>query len=224
MKTQVINCPADELARGSYSTLSGAVRRMLVLALAAQVVLTCAGREVATVIYGSKIPPEQYETMGWTLAIMSVGLWAWAAQTVLSRGYYALGKTWEPTLLGTLTVVLTYPLYYYLAKRGVLGLAGASSFAISLYTVVLALRLRRYFAGVSDHYGVFVLRAVPAVAVGVVAGWAARIPLSEAPVFVRGALAGTAGALVFGGAAYLLRMSELLEVVAWGMRKVRRRA
>ena len=207
----------------AYTTLSSAVRRMLVLALAAQVVLTCAGREVATVIYGSKIPAHQYATMGMTLGIMSLGLWAWAAQTVLSRGYYALGKTWEPTVLGTLTVVLTYPLYYYLARVGTLGLAGASAFAISLYTIVLAWRLRRYFVGVPDHYGAFILRAVPAVAAGVAAGWAVRLPLSDAPVLLRGALAGTAGALVFGAVAYVLRMTELTEVVTWGLRKVRRR-
>ncbi len=207
----------------AYSTLSNAVRRMLVLVCAAQVVLTCAGREVATIIYGSKIPPHQYATMGWTLAIMSLSLWAWAAQTVLSRGYYALGKTWEPTVLGTATVVATYPIYWALTKEGALGLAAASSIAISLYTLVLAIRLRRHFAGAADHYGSFVLRAVPSVALGIVAGWGVRIPLATAPVLIRGAAAGTVGVLAFAAAAYLLRLSELEEVMGWGMQRLRRR-
>lgn len=208
----------------AYRTLSHAVRRMLVLALAAQVVLTCAGREIAAVIYGGKIPAEQYATMAWTLGIMCIGLWAWAAQTVLSRGFYALGKTWEPTLIGTLTVVLSYPLYHWLAHRGAVGLAAASAAAITLYTVVLAVRLRRYFKGTPDQFGSFALRAIPAVAIGIAAGLALRSPLADVPVFVRGAIVGTAGAIVFFAVAYAVRLPELGDVVSWMISKVRRRS
>ncbi|HOE50319.1 MAG TPA: murein biosynthesis integral membrane protein MurJ [Polyangiaceae bacterium] len=208
----------------AYTTLSTAVRRMLVLALAAQVVLTTAGQEIATVIYGRKIPHDQYVTMGWVLGIMSVGLWAWAAQTVLSRGYYALGKTWEPTLLGTSIVVLAYPMYWAMAGYGAIGLAASSAIAISVYTVVLAIRLRAYFPNVADHYGRFLLRFFPAVFAGIACGLAARTLLTDTHLLIRGSIAATAGVAVFGIVAYALRAEELRDVVAWGMQKARRRS
>jgi putative peptidoglycan lipid II flippase len=207
----------------AYDTLSTAVRRMLVLALASQVVLTTAGQEVATVIYGGKIPQDQYVLMGWVLGIMSLGLWAWAAQTVLSRGFYALGKTWEPTLLGTITVVVTYPVYWGVARYGALGLAGASALAISLYTLVLAVRLRRYFPGVADHYVRFALRFGLAVTVGIASGLAVRFSLADAHMLLRGGAAASVGVVLFGAVAYALRAEELRDVVAWGVGKVRRR-
>jgi putative peptidoglycan lipid II flippase len=152
---------------------------------------------------------------------MSLGLWAWAAQTVLSRGFYALGKTWEPTLLGTLTVIVTYPLYHLMAQRGALGLAAASSVAISTYCVLLVWRLRRHFPHIPDEYGRFLLRIVPAVAVGIGAGLGVRLVLSNAHMLARGSLAGGAGVLVFAVVAHLLRLPELRDVVRWGLRKAR---
>jgi putative peptidoglycan lipid II flippase len=215
---------AEEKQGEAYETLSSAVRRMLVLALASQVVLTTAGQEIATVIYGGKIPAEQYVTMGWTLGIMSLGLWGWAAQTVLSRGFYALGKTWEPTLLGTLTVVVTYPMYHLISRHGALGLACASSVAISAYCLLMVIRLRSHFAGVRDHYGAFALRMIPSVATGIIVGLALRRVFADSHMLVRGAMAGTSGTAAFGAVALMLRTEELREVVSWALGKVRRKA
>src|SRR5690606_38737678 len=79
------------IARGegsqAYTTLAGAVRRMLVLAFAAQVVLTGAGRGISMLVYGGRIAPEQHAAIGVALACFSLGLWAWAAQTVVARGF-----------------------------------------------------------------------------------------------------------------------------------------
>jgi putative peptidoglycan lipid II flippase len=119
------------LAKGeraqAYQTLATATRQMLVLAFGAQVVLTVAGTEIATVVYGPKLPPEQHAAIGTALALMSLGLWAWAAQTVVARGFYAMGNTWLPTIVGTILVVLAYPVYAALgAAMGTDGLASAS--------------------------------------------------------------------------------------------------
>jgi putative peptidoglycan lipid II flippase len=214
---------AQDQRADAYQTLSSAVRRMLVLALASQVVLTTAGQEIATVIYGGKIPADQYVTMGWTLGIMSLGLWGWAAQTVLSRGFYAMGKTWEPTLLGTLTVVFAYPMYHVVSRYGALGLALASSVAISVYCLLLVVRLRSYFVGTPDFFGRFALRMGPAVVVGIGAGMGVRYALADAHMLLRGGVAGTVGALVFVAVALVLKAEELREVLSWGLDKVRRR-
>ncbi|MCL2824625.1 MAG: murein biosynthesis integral membrane protein MurJ, partial [Polyangiaceae bacterium] len=202
----------------AYSALSSSVRRMLVLAIASQVALAAAGQEAATIIYGGKIPQDQYVTMGWVLGIMSLSLWAWAAQTVIARGYYALGRTWEPTVIGTAIVVLAYPIYWAAAPYGALGLAGASALSISAYTVVLALRLRKYFPGIADHYRKFALRFGASAAVGTGAGLFVRHILSDAQMLVRGSVAASVGVLAFCAVAFLLRAEELREVVTWAMR------
>jgi putative peptidoglycan lipid II flippase len=62
----------------------------------------------------------------------------WCAQTIISRGFFALKDTWTPTLVGTGAWLLTLPAYYLLTQRmGVRGLALASTIGIFLYAVVL---------------------------------------------------------------------------------------
>ena len=207
----------------AYETISKSVRHMLVLALAAQVVLATAGQEIATVIYGGRIPPDQYTTIGWVLGIMSLSLWAWAAQTVLARGFYALGKTWEPTLLGTAVVLLALPAYWALASYDALGLAIASALSITAYTLVLGVRLRKHFPGVADHYGQFALRFGAAVAAGTGCGMIVRNQLANAPMLYRGCVAATTGVALFCIVAYTLRAEELREVLTWGIGQLRQR-
>ncbi len=215
----------------AYATLAAAVRRMLVLALGAQVALTCAGAEIARVIYGSRLPDEQHESIGLALAIMCLGLWAWAAQTVIARGFYALGKTWLPSLLGSAVVLAAFPVYVVLGDRaGVAGLAASSSLAISAYVLVLALFLRREFPGVPDGFGAFALRAVPGVAVGIGAGFGLErllppgwVPL-PAPLdaLVHGAVLGGVGGAADLAALFARRLPEVPEVTNLVRRRQRR--
>ncbi|MFT5683920.1 MAG: putative peptidoglycan lipid II flippase [Myxococcota bacterium] len=208
----------------AYGLLSGAVRRMLVLAFGAQVALTAAGPEIARVIYGDRLLAGQSDAIGLTLGAMSLGLWAWTAQTVVSRGFYALGKTWIPTLLGTGTVLVFYPLYVYLrGQLGVTGLALASSAAITVYVILLIAFLRRRFPGEPDGYGAFFVRVVPATVAGLLAGVGLR-QVIEIPIpLLQGAVLGIAGGMVFLAVALLMRVPELSEVISLITDKVGRR-
>lgn len=206
------------VARGeraaAFRTLSGAVRRMLVLAFAAQVALTAAGPEVARVVYGSRLLPGQHAAIGAALAVFCAGLWAWAAQTVISRGFYAQGRTWLPTVVGSLVVLAALPVYWVLRERlGMLGLATASSLAISAYVVVLIVLLRRDFAGESDGYGAFAARTIPAVLAGLAAGLLLRQVLPAWPALVRGAVLGSAAVAVYAAGVIAMRVAEVKEVV-----------
>lgn len=214
---------AQDKREEAYTTLSGAVRRMLVLSLGAQVALTCAGPEIARVIYGPRLPASQHLAIGVALGLLSLGLWGWAAQTVLARGFYALGKTWLPTVLGTVVTVLAYPLYALLRQQvGVEGLALASASAISAYVLLLGWRLRREFPGVPDGYGAFALRVLPAVAVGIAGGLALRSVITVDPPLIRGALLAVAGLGLFTATAWMTRLPELREVGALLLRRLRR--
>jgi putative peptidoglycan lipid II flippase len=222
---------------------------MLVLALGAQVALTVAGAEIAAVIYGSRLLPGQHAAIGLALALMGLGLWAWAAQTVLARGFYALGKTWIPSLLGTAVVAVVWPVYGLLGGwLGTAGLAAASTIGISTYVLALGFFLRREYRPARDGFGAFALRAAPAVVAGIGAGFGARAALlALVPGGAAGALdaaligtplsvgAHTIGALVQGGGlaalglgTYLLaaraaRVPGLAEVQGMVLRRFRRR-
>ena len=79
-------------------------------------------------------------------AVLGLGLAGWAAQTVISRGFYALGNTWLPTLVGTAIAIVMTPLYVVLRQQwGAVGLAVASAIAISVYVLLLGWLQRRRF-------------------------------------------------------------------------------
>ena len=79
-----------------------------------------------------------------TLSLFSIGLFAWGAQYILARGFYATRDTITPAVVGTALTVLNLPVYWLLVRRAQhLGLALASTIGIILYTVVLFVLLIR---------------------------------------------------------------------------------
>jgi putative peptidoglycan lipid II flippase len=133
----------------AYGTLAHAVRLMLFVTFAAQVCLTLAGVEASYLIWGflsHRFSTADAEATGLVLAFLSLGLAGWAAQTVISRGFYALGSTWLPTIVGTAVAFCAVPLYVLLRQEyGAIGLAIASAVAILLYVLLLGwLQYRRF--------------------------------------------------------------------------------
>jgi putative peptidoglycan lipid II flippase len=97
------------------------------------------------VFSNTRLHPSDFQATGNALAIFSLGMFAWAAQYVFSRGFYATQNTWTPALVGTITTVVTLPFYWFLVhKYQYLGLALASSGGIFLYMLVLFLLLNRH--------------------------------------------------------------------------------
>ena len=210
----------------AYATLVKACRAMLVLAFAAQVGFTVAGPQVAEVIWGTaRFTTADLEMIGGFTGLFCLGLWAWAAQTVVSRGFYAMQNTWAPTLLGTGVMVAAYPLYVALGERlGGYGLVIASSVAISTYVALLSLWLRRKMAdGEARGLWDLLLRMGIAVAIGVAAGEGVEQVLPALPALVSGAIAGGIGVGVALGAGWALRVAEVTEVVGLVVGKVRRK-
>ena len=81
---------------------------------------------------------------GQALAYFSIGMFAWGAQYILARGFYATRDTITPAIVGTLMTALNIPVYWWLAHHmRYRGLAFASSLGIIAYTVVLFILLNR---------------------------------------------------------------------------------
>jgi len=197
----------------AYATLMRATRAMLVLAFCAAAGLMVAGAEVAEVIWGtSRFDPAATAEIGLYCAILCLGLWAWSAQLLVTRGFYATGNTWLPTLLGTVVLGAALPVYGFLGTRhGGVGLAAASSLAISAYVAVLALWLRRTLEVPRSVPGIAwtTIRLAMAAGVGVSLGrWLDGL-LGAWPALPRGGVAGGLAALLTLGVASLLRVEEV---------------
>jgi len=215
----------------AYAVLSRAVRLMLLLIFAAQVCLTLCGFEAAYLIWGlfsSRFSVADAEATAMILVFLSLGLSAWAAQTVISRGFYALGSTWLPTTVGTIIAAVSVPLYVVLRQTfGAVGLAVASSIAITVYVGVLGLLQRRRFEreaaaratmlddapGMLDGF----IRMAIAAALAIVIGFGARqvllfvLPgIGLAALLIRAAALCTLGVAAYVATARLLRLDELV--------------
>lgn len=157
--------------------LSRALRNVALLALAAQIVLTCAGPDIAALVYGrTRLAPDEIASVAQALTLCALGLAAWAAQPLLARGFYALGNTWTPALLGTAVALAAWPLYGIARERfGIAGLAVTSALAISAHAVVLyaflARRLRHAGAQRPPGLVAFTLRACVCSIVSLGIGW-----------------------------------------------------
>ncbi|MGH9469054.1 MAG: murein biosynthesis integral membrane protein MurJ [Terriglobia bacterium] len=79
-----------------------------------------------------------------TLGMFSIGMFAWGAQNILSRGFYAARDTITPAVAGTAMTFLNLPVYWILCRElQHLGLALASSIGVIVYCVILFVLLNR---------------------------------------------------------------------------------
>jgi putative peptidoglycan lipid II flippase len=93
---------------------------------------------------GSKMSEAELASTGAALAVFSLGMFAWGAQNILARGFYAARDTITPAVVGTALTFLVLPLYWFLSHRyQYLGLALASSSGIIAYTLLLFVLLNR---------------------------------------------------------------------------------
>lgn len=228
----------------AYRVLARAVRLMLVAILGAQVCLTVAGFEAVYVIwglFGSRFTVADAQATADALVLLSLGLGGWAAQTVISRGFYALGSTWLPTLVGTAITIAMIPLYVVLRIHfGADGLAVASSVAILVYVFVLGALQRRRFdreaaargtslAGVPGMLSA-ALRLAAAAFVAMAVGLAIRallVPMipgvGALALFARGIVLCGAGIAVYVLMARLFGITELADLAGMLTRRFRRR-
>jgi putative peptidoglycan lipid II flippase len=203
------------------ATLGAALKPTLLLACAAHAALAVAGEDVIALVYGRRLLDARAiagiaEALRWA----ALGLGAWAVQPLLARGFYALGNTWLPALLGTLVAALAYPLYVALREGdGTRGLALASSIAISAYVAALALLLARRLGARArvPAAASYVARAAIAVALAILAGDALELawPPVHGPfgLAARGLVLGSASGVFTLGLARTLGLREATSLV-----------
>jgi putative peptidoglycan lipid II flippase len=162
----------------------------------------------------------------------AVGIFAWSAHSVITRGFYALQDSRTPVIVGTLVTLIFIPLNSPLKDlMGVSGLALATSIAATIHMVSMLYLLRRRLNGIEGgrlltSLGKILTASIAASAVCwlVYRPFVARL---ESPdlhgarthALVVLVVCLTVSTIVYGGLALLLRMEEVAVVT----RMLRRR-
>ena len=97
------------------------------------------------------------------LQFLLMGVPAWGIQQVLVRGFYAHNDTIKPTIVGTLVTGVSIVFYYYgIEYCDAIGVALASTLAITLYMFVLCIVWRVwYYKGVlSGLFSTFIITSI----------------------------------------------------------------
>ena len=124
---------------GEMRSLLDTLLRHLALVIPLSALFVVLRREIVVICYqrgrfGAGATDLTAEALGWLM----VGAVAFAAQTVVVRGFYAMQNTLLPSVLGTLAVLLSIPLYVLgLKAGGIAGVALACSLAAILQVALL---------------------------------------------------------------------------------------
>jgi len=125
----------EELNRTLNATLKGLI---LLLMPVSALTIAQATPLVYLVFSHTRLRATDLQATAATLAVFSLGMFAWGAQNILARGFYAARDTLTPAIVGTVLTFLNLPLYWLLVRRYQhMGLAAASSAGIIVYTLLL---------------------------------------------------------------------------------------
>jgi putative peptidoglycan lipid II flippase len=131
----------DELNRLLNSTLKGIIA---VLVPISALTIAESGPLVYLVFSHTRMSAYDLNATAATMGFFSLGMFAWGAQYILARGFYATRNTMVPAIVGTVLTFANLPMYWVLVHRYQhLGLAMASSLGITVYTVSLFFLLNR---------------------------------------------------------------------------------
>ncbi len=213
---------AELVAQGELETvrrtLASTLRGVLFLALPATVGLLVLRVPIIRLLFQrGEFTAESTTRVAWALAFFAVGLVGHAGLEIVVRAYYALHDTTTPVTVGSaamaLNVVLSIALSRAFDTAGWMphgGLALANSLATLIEVVALLWWLRGRLGGVEGGRVVRGLCQSSLAAVGMGAGlwfWLTLWP--DGPVLWTGGIGIGLGALLYLGAAALLRMDEL---------------
>jgi len=211
------------------STSSMGIRSLLFLTIPASVFMfILAVPIVQLLLQHGKFHADDTERAAAALAFYCIGIFAWSAQSILSRTFYALQDTIRPVVIGVGVALIFIPMNWLFMRElgmGVRGLALATSVAAALNVFVMLGVLRKRLDGFEiGRLCISVGKtAIAAGAAGAVCWGAAgiaeaalgsmahHVKLHAAVVLAAGF---GAGLVVFVGTAHLLKMEELRQVVS----------
>jgi putative peptidoglycan lipid II flippase len=209
------------------STINKALRTILFVTVPVSVLLFLLAEPIITFLLQSgRFGHAGTVATADALRFYSLGIFAWSAQAVLTRGFYALQDSRTPVVSGTVMTVLFVIMNWLVVSEtqmGVGGLGLATSVAAILHMLVMFVLLRRRLGGIQDFLlAKSLMKTVLATGALCAVAWLLREILSAAlpetyPPKFQSALtligAGGGGIIAFCLMARLLRMSELQSTI-----------
>jgi putative peptidoglycan lipid II flippase len=228
---------SEQAAQKRYADLratsSGGIRSLLFLTIPTSVfMIVLAVPVVQLLLQGGKYGPGDTALAASALGFYCIGIFAWSAQSILARSFYALQDSVTPVLVGTGVTLLFIPMNWVFGwwlGMGIRGLALATTVAAALHVFLMLAVLRRRLGGFeTGRLLLSVGKTLLASAAAGAACWAAargsgdvfasHLKLHAAVVVTVGF---AAGAAVYAGCAVLLKMEEVRQVRSLLRRRVR---
>jgi putative peptidoglycan lipid II flippase len=125
--------------------VADSVSRVIALSLLATSLMIALSQSAVGLIFGGgRFTPGDVNLTAWFFAFYALSLFAWSAQAIYARAFYAAGITWLPMLASTIILLVAFPLYGFGYRMwGAAGLALASDAGIILQALTLALLLHK---------------------------------------------------------------------------------
>ena len=200
--------------------VADSVSRVTALAfLAASIMIALSQSIVGLIFGGGRFTASDINHTAMFFALYTLSLFAWSAQAIYARAFYAAGITWLPMLASTVILLVAFPLYGLgYAHWGAGGVALASDAGILLQAMTMATLLhRRHMVSLASLDYVEMGRCLLAgllsgsavwLAVWLIRGFFARLP--KAPLFLNARLVDLA-VLLAGTAIWLAVTKVVLE-------------
>lgn len=228
---------AAQAARKEFAELKNSInfglRGIFLLTVPASVLMMVLSTPIVRVLFQhGEFQPESAPFVGYSLIFYSLGIFAWAGQAVVSRGFYALQATVVPVVSGTIVTFIFIPLNWILMKPlGHGGLALATSIAVTLHMLILLEILRRRLGGLN---GGLIIRSLVKVcissalagAVAWVALWVVSGQVDITVPFGAGIgvfAAGGLGVIAYAAGVMILKVEEASDVWRMMANRFRRR-
>lgn len=209
------------------ATLSLALRTILFVTVPASALLCLLASPIITLLLQSgQFTAHDTFVTATALRFYSLGIFAWSAQAILTRGFYALQNTRTPVISGTIMTIVFIGMNWFVVHFtpwGVGGLALATSIAAALHMAVMFVLLRRRLRGIQGGLLLIsVSKTLCATAVLCGTVWVIRagvltfLPMAgtaKLSALTLLVLAGGGGLTAFLATARLLKMAEISSTV-----------
>ena len=203
--------------------LRDGLRRLLFLTLPLSTLLILLARPIIVVLfgYGKFDNALALNETALAFAFYSVGLFAWTAQQLVARGFYAMQDTLTPTIIGSVLTVAFILLLFVARNYGVFGLAAATSLGAGVQFLAISIALekrlsrRTYNAPLRlDKVAGLALRTICACAVMGIASQVGStlldnlLPAGKLGALVHIVVIGTFALTIFAGCAHAFAIPE----------------
>lgn len=173
-------------ARNAINELRGGVslglRAILALNIPASLFVVIMADPLVRAVYMSgKFTPDQVSSTAMPLVFYSAGIFAWAGQAIVARGFSAMQDTLTPVILGSIATLIFIPLNWVLMRvMGNSGLALSTSIAATGHLIALTIFIRKRLHGIEGgKIARSLVKVCVATAVMGLACWATKLGMAQ---------------------------------------------